>query len=214
MVQTGLAVIEARWWDDGNDSVKGMFESVCGLLTGNPFSFRYEMFCDESSLRTSIGHVGADERFHTIYIGAHGNEASLSGSVDHDISRTKLRNILAGANKKKSYIKGLYFGSCLICNEKNARFLLEKKGQTRLKWIAGYSQSVDWVISTCVDMMFWSFLIQERTRNRSRKKGKKDDLAMALFAASEMKKVMPTVFGALGFNVYHLDGGNQLAKVW
>lgn len=63
-------------------------------------------------------------------------------------------------------------------------------------------------------MIFWSFLIKERVRNKSRKKGKKNDLQMALFAASEMKKVMPTIFNELGFNIYHLDGGQQLTKVW
>lgn len=212
-MQTGLAVIEARWWDDGNHSVRGLFESVCGLATSNPFSFRYDMFCDESSLATSTSHIGADKTFHSIYLAAHGDETKLQGSKGHEISRTKLRNILRTANPNHT-ITGLYFGSCLICNEGNAGFLFDQQKGINANWIAGYSKSVDWVISSCVDMIFWSFLIKERIKNRSRKKGKKSDLQIALHAASEMKKVMPTIFNELGFNMYHLDGAQNLAKVW
>lgn len=111
-------------------------------------------------------------------------------------------------------ITGLYFGSCLICNEVNANFLFDQQNGIGVNWIAGYSKSVDWVISTSVDMVFWSFLFQERKRNKSRKKGKKSDLQIALHTASEMKKVMPTIFNELGFNMYHLDGGQNLTKVW
>ncbi|MFG1465298.1 hypothetical protein V5F77_20655 [Xanthobacter sp. DSM 24535] len=212
-METGLAVIEARWWDDGNHSVRGLFESVCGLATGNPFSFRYDMFCDESSLSTTTAFVGSDIKFHAIYLAAHGDQSSLQGSEGHDISRTKLRNILRSSNSSYT-LTGLYFGSCLICNENNAKFLLDRNTGINFNWIAGYSKSVDWVVSSCVDMIFWSFLIQERLKNRSRRRNKKNDLQIALHAASEMKKVMPTIFNELGFNMYHLDGGDQLTKVW
>jgi hypothetical protein len=209
-MDTGLAVIETRWWEDGNHSVRGLFESVCGLATGNPFSFRYDMFCDESSLSTSIKNVWKDKKYKSVYLAAHGNETTIQGSTGHSISRTKLRNIIHNANKG-SRLTGFYFGSCLICNDKTVRFLLHKGTGIRVKWIAGYSKSVDWVISSCVDMIFWSFLIQENLKSR---KSKKTDLQIALYAASEMKRVMPTIFNELGFNVYYLDGGHQLTKVW
>src|ERR1700722_4788244 len=107
-MDTGLAVIEARWWNDGNHSVKGLFESVCGIATANPYSFRYDMFCDESSLLTTLGHVSEDKRFHSVYLAAHGNENTLRGSKGHDISRAKLRNIFREANHGHT-VTGLYF---------------------------------------------------------------------------------------------------------
>jgi len=212
-MDTGLAVIEARWWDDGNHSVRGLFEAVCGLATGNPFSFRYDMFCDESSLATSAGLVGEKGSFNSIYIAAHGDDKSLQGSPGNDISRAKLRNILRDANSDH-YITGIFFGSCLICTEENAGFFLHQRRGVNANWIAGYSKEVDWVVSSCIDMIFWSFYIEERRKNKSRKKGKKSDLQIALYSASEMKKVMPTIFNELGFNLYHLDAGEQLTKVW
>ena len=36
-----LAVIESRWWNEGNDSVKGVFDTLAGIVTGNPFGYHY-----------------------------------------------------------------------------------------------------------------------------------------------------------------------------
>ncbi|CAL4867092.1 hypothetical protein MMA231_01342 [Asticcacaulis sp. MM231] len=212
-MNTGLAVIEARWWSDGNHSVKNLFESVCGLATDNPFSFRYDMFCDAVSLRINIENIVRKGGFNSIYLAAHGDENSLQGSVGHDISRTVLRNTIRIANTS-NVITGLYFGSCLICNENNARFLFDPVNGIGVNWIAGYSKSVDWVVSSCVDMIFWSYFIKERGVNQRRRRGKISDLQIAILASSEMKRLMPTVFNELGFNMYYLDNGQSLTEVW
>jgi hypothetical protein len=33
-------------------------------------------------------------------------------------------------------------------------------------------------------------------------------------ASSAMKKLMPTVFEQMGFNIYRLDSGGRLSAVW
>jgi hypothetical protein len=63
-------------------------------------------------------------------------------------------------------------------------------------------------------MIFWSKYLHERKRNRSRKRGKCSELEMIQHAASEMKMLMPTIFTALGFNIYYLDTGGTLTWVW
>jgi len=83
-----------------------------------------------------------------------------------------------------------------------------------LEWIAGYTKRVDWIDSSAIDMIFWSKYLGERKINRSRKKGKKTEIEMVKYASSEMKKLMPTVFNQMGFNVYHLDTGKTLVSVW
>ena len=212
-VHTGLAVLETRWWDDGNHSVRGLFEAVCGITTSNPFSFRYDMFCDDNSLGKVVHPVCRDRNFHTLYLAAHGDDKAIQGSPGNDISRTKLRNILRNENINYT-LTGLYFGSCLVCNEENASFLLDSEKGVNVNWIAGYSKSVDWVVSSSVDMMFFSFLLEERRKNKSRRKGKKNDREICMESASEMKKIMPTVFNELGFNIYYLDSGGGFAKIW
>jgi len=210
---TGLSVVEARWWDDGNHSVRSLFETACGIAVSNPFGFRYDMFCDRSSLETIVGQVAANAKFHTIYVAAHGDANNIQGSPGNLISRAILRNIIRNANVNFT-VTGLYFGSCLICNQANAEFLLDRQNGAGVNWIAGYSNSVDWVTSSSIDMLYWSFFFAERDRNRRRRRDKKSDLAIARFAASEMRNLMPTVFQQLGFNLYYRDNGGQLTSVW
>jgi hypothetical protein len=210
---TGLAVIESRWWRSRNDSVRPLFETLAGIVEGNPHSVRYDMFVEEDSLSQIISDVARDPDLHSIYIGAHGDETSICGLGDATISRTRLRNMLRGANAAGA-IAGLYFGSCLIATPRNVSFWLTETPTTGLKWIAGYTKSVDWVDSSAVDMIFWSKYLHERRTNRSRRRDKKAELDMVKYASSEMKRLMPTVFDVLGFNVHYLDTGGTLTAVW
>ena len=212
-MSTGLSVIESRWWNDGNDSVRPLFEVLCGIVESNPHSFRYDMFAEERSLSHVISEICSSREFHSIYIGAHGDDKSICGMGNSTISRTVFRNIIKAQNSKKS-LSGVYFGSCLISTEANAHFWLDPLQKTNLKWIAGYNKSVDWIDSSAVDMIFWSKYLEDRKKNRSRRKNKKTELEMAKYASSEMKKIMPTVFNELGFNVYYLDSGGKLANIW
>jgi hypothetical protein len=209
----GLSVIEARWWENGNNSVRPLFETLAGIVEGNPHAVRYDMFVEETSLSAIIADVATKCVCHSIYIGSHGNDGAISGLGNAEISRTRLRNMFRNANANEA-VAGLYFGSCLIANRQNAMFWLTEAPSTGLKWIAGYTKSVDWVDSSAVDMIFWSKLLNEHKTNRSRRRNKRSDLDMVKHASNEMKKLMPTVFNELGFNVYHLDTGGTLTSVW
>jgi hypothetical protein len=210
---TGLAVIEARWWKDGNDSVRPLFETLAGIVEGNPHHVRYDMFTEEASLSEIISDISVKSGIHSVYIGAHGDDKCIGGLGDATISRTVLRNMFRSSNSSGE-IQGLYFGSCLIGTAKNANFWLAKEQKTGLKWPAGYTNSVDWVDSSAVDMIFWSKYLHERKTNRSRKRGKLSELEMVEKASSAMKKLMPTVFEQMGFNIYRLDSGGRLSAVW
>lgn len=55
-MKTKLAVMESRYWDEGNHSIKPLFELIVSMLeeTHHPDDFRYDMFVDRSSLLTLI----------------------------------------------------------------------------------------------------------------------------------------------------------------
>jgi hypothetical protein len=171
------------------------------------------MFADKNSIARTIADITKEDGYHSLYIGAHGDDTSIGGIGGETISRTELRNILNKTNSQRG-ISGLYFGSCLVATQPNASFWLTEQTTTGLKWIAGYSKNVDWIDSSAVDMIFWSKYLHERKTNRSRKKGKSTDLQMVREASSQMKRLMPTVFNELGFNVYHCDTGGSLTAVW
>jgi hypothetical protein len=213
MRHTGLAVVEARWWKEGNDSVRPLFETVAGITEGNPHAVRYDMFADEGSLARIIGQIATDPTYHSIYIGAHGDENSIVGLDDASISRTKFRNMLIKSNEN-GIIKGIYFGSCLIGTEKNAAFWLTENSDTNIEWIAGYRESVDWIDSSAIDMIFWSKYLYERKQNKSRKRNKKSDLQILKNSANEMKSLMPSIFTKLGFNIYYVDRSGTINSIW
>jgi hypothetical protein len=210
---TGLSVAESRWFESGNDSVRPLFETLAGIVEGNPHGFRYDMFSEAASLENIITDVCDNGAYHSFYIAAHGSEDCIYGLNDNRISRTVLRNILRSHNTNCT-VSGLYFGSCSVATRNNAAFLLDSEQPTNLTWVAGYSEPVNWIDSSAIDMIFWSKYLHERKRNRSRKRGKRSELEMIQHAASEMKMLMPTIFTALGFNIYYLDTGGTLTWVW
>ncbi|MBL8649293.1 MAG: hypothetical protein JNL35_02685 [Sphingopyxis sp.] len=213
MQHTGLAVVESRWWSDGNDSVRPLFETLAGIVESNPHAVRYDMFAEHNSLSQIIESLCSSGKIHSIYIGAHGDDVSIHGQGDASISRTKLRNMFRKANKKGN-VSGLFFGSCLVATNQNASYWLTKTSSTKLKWIAGYTKNVDWIESSAVDMIFWSKLLEERRKNRSRRNNKKTEIEIVKSASREMKKLMPTIFSEMGFNVYFNDSSGNIDSVW
>ena len=210
-----VAVVESRWWKEGNTSVRGLFDIVATIKKGNPDKYHYEMFNNAPSLKEMIHRVSKKEHIRNLYIAAHGwddgicgaerknrnlliheaqqgcrdatyepsrfpvavpyssphratpayvvvtssdldtsrNKASVSGLSwisrnRNGISRTRLGNMLS--NKSLS---GLYLSSCFTANQDTVCFLLER---SEVRWIAGYSETVDWLEGASVDLYFWA----------------------------------------------------------
>lgn len=206
MIHAPFAVVETRWWKDGNHSVRPLFESVAALQYENPSAFLYDMFCDESSLSTIIHQRCSDEATQVIYLATHGNEeaTAIGQNAETAISRTKFRNILRDSNKKKQ-LSGVFLGTCYMAKNKTIEFLLDAGG-TKLTWMAGYTESVDWIEGSAIDIVFFNYLAQEYKRNKSRKKRKKTAAEMAKTAATELMRLIPSAHSKYGFNFYHLEG--------
>jgi hypothetical protein len=120
---TGLAVIEARWWKDGNDSVRPLFETLAGIVEGNPHHVRYDMFTEEASLSEIISDISVKSGIHSVYIGAHGDDKCIGGLGDATISRTVLRNMFRSSNSSGE-IQGLLFWKLSHWDRKKRQFLV------------------------------------------------------------------------------------------
>ena len=146
-----VAVVESRWWKEGNTSVRGLFDIVATIKKANPDKYHYEMFNNAPSLKEMIHRVSKKEHIRNLYIAAHGWDDGICGAERKNrngISRTRLGNMLS--NKSLS---GLYLSSCFTANQDTVCFLLER---SEVRWIAGYSETVDWLEGASVDLYFWA----------------------------------------------------------
>lgn len=200
MALSPFSVVESRWWQDGNHSVRPLFEAVAALHYKNPSAFFYDMFVDKSSLSTVLNMRGKDQSTEIIYLASHGSETTIDPNDENEISRTEVRNSLVAANSK-GQIKGLFLGTCLTGNTSVAKFFLDNRN-TKLEWLAGYDDEVDWIDGTAIDMIFFSKLAEQYLKNKARKSGKKSARAMAHSAASELARLVPAAHSTYGFNIY------------
>jgi hypothetical protein len=156
-IKSQLAVVEGKWQKRANVSVRSLFDILADINFGTPHAYIYEMFCDAHALSNIISRMGSDDQVRYLYIGAHGSITSVSGSGG-DVSRTKLKNSLVSLLTNNHIIEGLFLGTCFFGNEENASFLLTPRNNPNppIKWVAGYSTSIDWIDSSVLDLLFWN----------------------------------------------------------
>ena len=195
-----IAVVESRWWRTGNHSVRQLFAAVAAIHYENPSAFYYDMFADRSSLQTILQARAQDGVSEVIYVASHGDSNCISPTPATAISRTEFRNILKNCNAG-GQIKGLFLGTCHTGNTETARFLLQDPG-TKLEWVAGYSNAVDWVDGCAIDMVFVSKFTELYLANRGRRKHKLSPRKMAHEAATRLVTLIAAAHTRYGFNIY------------
>src|SRR5262245_53486483 len=134
-----LGVLEARWWDKGNHSVRPLFDALAGIHANNPFAYRYEMFSNHKSFHELLFTMGKSRTVRRVHIAAHGTDTGIQCS-NESISRTKIRNAVLNLT-----IDGMFFGSCALGSKENARFFLARMDGhiNKIKWVAGYEENVN-----------------------------------------------------------------------
>ena len=209
-----LAVIESRWWDEGNDSVRGFFDTLGALHELEPNEYYYEMFNNGASLREIATRLAL--RVQAIYIAAHGDENGISGAESlcrNRITRTVFRNIVrAGITEPGGNLDGIYVGSCWFMNERNASFLFKdvNGAPVPVRWLAGYSKEIDFIESTAIDIFFWNEYLsfEEGTA-----------LQKATAVAGKMKVVFARdyLYEEMGFDIFARGlgpGGGIRSLIW
>ena len=186
-----LAVIESRWWDESNDSVRGVFDTLAGMLVDNPFGYHYEMFNNAASIKEMVPRLADSSRIHHIYVAAHGDEKGIFGAGKKRISWTIIQNLLENIHSQK--LHGLFFGSCKF--GENIDQLIQNTGLT---WIAGYNEEVDWIHALAMDLFYWHAYYLSSVVDATRKEervGGMESLLGALWIR------VPYMFQELGFRV-------------
>ena len=124
-MKSPFSIIESRWYDESNDSVRPLFEAICSLHLNNPSAFFYDMFVDKYSLDFLLKKRCKDEQTKVIYLATHGDSNNI-GPEGIKISRAILRNSIQEANYLRQ-VKGLYLGTCFTGNKSFADFILKER---------------------------------------------------------------------------------------
>lgn len=151
MAKLDVAVVETRWWRQGNTSVRGLFELIATIQKNNPDSYHYEMYNNSASLEEIIGRVSRKRGIRNLYIAAHGWNEGISGAedlCDNAVEIESLANFLP-----RRGLDGLYLSSCCTAHADTAELLLK---QSNIHWVAGYSGSPDWLEGAALDLYFWA----------------------------------------------------------
>lgn len=152
---TGIAVIESKWFPKSNVSVRGLFDLVADLATGSPHAYHYEMASSEAALKEAIPRIAKDRSCRYLCLAMHGSEKGLHLINEERVTRTELRNMLERIKSTPgAKLSGIHLASCLFGTHEIAAKLFDTK--TDVAWIAGYSQEVDWIRSSALDLLFFN----------------------------------------------------------
>jgi hypothetical protein len=187
-----LAVIEGKWSDRTNISVKGLFDILSDINFKTPHAYVYEMFCNSASLKNIVSRMGRNPSIRYLYIGAHGSDNAI-GCSGGKVTRRQLKHALSALNA--GAVEGLFLGSCLFGHEENGDFLLNPPNSQNppIKWVAGYNKSIDWIDSSVLDLLFWNkFFESDATTPVERIEA----------TGKAIKKLAPGLIKELGFSVY------------
>ena len=165
-----IKVFEAQWDQLHEETVKPFFEQLKRdtedtyarrngykrTRPGHDALFSYVVFQNSEGLKDALARPdqGVDNRAKIAYIACHGERGKISAV--RDISRTKLKNIIAPLS---SY-DGIFFGACDFVTRRTAEVLLENS--PHLKWVAGYGHWIPWLEGMICDLIFFRMLLSGR----------------------------------------------------
>lgn len=155
-----IAVVESRWHNPANEiqrntTVRPLFEFLANIHCGTHHAFEYEMVGTQPALDEALSRLARSRRVAVAYLAMHGNSKGLHLHGGQVVSRTHLRNTLRDISAAPgSKLRGLYLGSCLFGTPALATFLLAR--DVSVNWVAGYRESVDFVQSTALDLLFFN----------------------------------------------------------
>jgi hypothetical protein len=148
-----MLVLEAPW-SRKSLGAESVWPFVSGFATLTGIKAYYRAFSDRESFRYWIATFNKQRlpKPKLLYVATDGSKGSLEALRSNISSRTVI-----DACRRARNIEFIHFGSCWFGGEANLRSLLEKA--EHIKWAAGYEKRIDWLDSTCFDVLLWGRLI-------------------------------------------------------
>lgn len=197
---TGVAVLEGRWNNKSNISMRNLFELIADLSTGNPNCFHYEMAGCEAAAKEAIPRIASYRKCKYLCIATHGYADGLVWHNDERLSRAELRNLLRTIEQTPgSTLDGIYMSACDFGTESLANFIFQD--QSVVWWIAGYSSEINWVKSSALDLLFFNELMSAHIEDQ-RRGTNRTPVQKIQDIASDLRILVPELIAELGFGIY------------
>lgn len=194
MDHTGIAVIESKWFEGSNVSVRGLFDLVADLATDTPHAYHYEMSCSEAALKEAIPRVAKYKDCRYLCLAMHGNERGLQLMNEEQVTRTELKNMLSRIKATRgASLAGIHMGSCMFGTRDIADKLFS--APTDLKWMSGYTKEIDWVESSALDLLFFNNIVRLNGSSLT-------EIQRIHFVADKIKENVGGLAASLGFGIY------------
>ena len=112
-LESRIAVLETKWDEHKNTSVRGMFDLLSELKYDHHHGYRYEMFGGQSEFKNAFDRLAEKNGIHYVYIASHGDDDFLQGAMGECVSKTVLKNRLKATTEEefRGRLFGIYFGS-------------------------------------------------------------------------------------------------------
>jgi hypothetical protein len=193
MTHTNVAVIESKWWNGTNVSVRGLFDLMADIACENPHAYHYEMANSEAALKEAIPRIAEDKDCRYLCLAMHGDIDGLHLFNNERLTRTELRNLFGRIyDKRGARLTGVHMASCLFGTHDFADWTFSRKHD--VVWIAGYSTEVAWIESSALDLLFFNTLINGDPSET--------EVQRIQRTAKRLSEIAPGLIKELGFGVY------------
>jgi hypothetical protein len=196
-----LAVIEGRWFENQNTSMKSLFDLLSEIHCEHINGYVHEKFYNVSAFQDMVRDLGARRGLYYLYIAAHGDDDAIYARDDQPINRKVIRDLLVNiARTHGSRLHGIFFGSCNFVNEDTIHFF-NQVDLGELRWIAGYADEINWIASTALDWCFWNDFLSNKNWDT--------EVSAIDSTADFLNGTMYGLCRELGFNIYRRIGNSR-----
>lgn len=143
-------LLEGTWWS--NREVPQVLPYLEALSnSGDRINLSHRTFRNADDIGYWVSKIRKNERAF-LYFACHGEDQMLipadgESSIENEILLEMLGNAKQGA------IEFIHFGCCeMIASEQRRKSLENYLSATGAKWASGYSESIDWLQSTLLDL--------------------------------------------------------------
>ncbi|MCF7987379.1 MAG: hypothetical protein K9L60_07425 [Methylovulum sp.] len=149
-----LLLLESPWWLPRDNPLRAtclpFFQGLERLYDG--FNIYYSTFYDTAGFETALSEdlIHTVEKRQILYIGAHGNHGSIANG--------RASTLLGKVSQHGKRIEGVIISSCLVASRENNLLNVLASGDVR--WVFGYTKSVDWLSSLLLELAIVEALVR------------------------------------------------------